>query len=464
MLKTEPVVAHETSQAVRRPLSGVEKVVWMMSRRTPFNFVVTVRIHGPFSTDSLREAARAIRGRYRGLVARIVREANCDFYLCDDGVPDISVEERSAEADGDWIQEVRRQLALPFDTWIGPLARLVVVRQKDCVDLLAVCDHTVADGLSAVNLIRDLCVQMTCPSSQAEFGPLPESLVSSIPPEVFELRETKQVRRFGPAVVNVVGWYQRLRRWLLREPKPNLDGFPDYPLMADLQASIERKNLRVTTWSLSPEQTRQLAARCRREQTTVHAAIVVAMARGYRACGAFGKQARRLIETPINARKYLVPQTEQGAGLYNLLNQTRIDGRPDVDFWTTARTFRKSFEKALALPELFGGSILLDDLLGGDDLIKIREAAATIDISKRFHDLSISNLGRVAIPAEIGPLRIESVHGPAVIGRGTAPVMGVATLHDRMTFIMTAHEDAGSEATIQSIIDTAMRNLTDAVK
>ncbi len=61
MLKTDDAV-HETTAAVRRTLSGVEKVVWTMSRRTPFNFVVTARIRGPFSTESLREAARALRG------------------------------------------------------------------------------------------------------------------------------------------------------------------------------------------------------------------------------------------------------------------------------------------------------------------------------------------------------------------------------------------------------------------
>jgi hypothetical protein len=456
-------LVEERLQITRRPLSAVEKIVWTMSRRIPFNFIVTARIRGAFSIEAARAAARDVRDQYRGLVARIVREQDGSMHLCHEDVLDFSVEEREASADDDWQREVLRQLALPFDTWSGPLARLVVVRNADFVDLLAVCDHTVADGLSAVNLIRDLCERISKPDAPPIRRPLSESLPKCLPAEVFELNGVKQARRFGPFIVDAVGWYLKLKRRLFRQPEPRLDVFPDRPVLDDLRTVIEGMSPQVRTWSLSIEQTRALAARCRLEKTTVHAALCVAIARGYEDCGAFGKRRHRIIESPINARKNLLPHTHEGCGLYNLITQTKITGKLQTDFWGTARQFRKRLEKSLTTSELFSGAILLDDILGNDD-VKVRSAAAGYDIVPKNHDVSISNLGRLTAPVDLGDLKIESFHGPAVLGRGRAPVLGVATFDDRMTFILTSHESAGGAATLQRIFDTAMRQLEQAIR
>lgn len=450
--------------ADRRALSGIENFVWMLTRRFPVNFIVSLRIRGPFSTDDLRRAIRNVRGGYRGLAARIDCRPEGRFLLSDDDVPDFAVEEIIAPDDDAWQREAERQLAEPFDAWTGPLSRFVVVRGPDYVDLSAVCDHGVADGLSAVNLLRDVCMSMTSPDAPPLEATIPQSLLRHIPEEVFAEKEVRRARRWAPAVYRMFKWAATAKRRILMRPEPSADDVPDRPTVEALRRRIVDKRVYVRSWSLSEEQTGRIAERCRAEQTTVHAALSTAFARAYFSCRRFGRRRRRLIETPINARPRLKPSVEQGAGLFNLLAYVRVDGHRDSDFWAVARAFRARLQATTTDAKLFSPVIVIDDLLAGGDDGKLRRAVAGMDAKSARHDVSISNLGRVNMPAQIGALHIESVRGPIVLGQGAAPVVGVATHAGIMRFCLTTSADVIDPATAQDVVDRAMSELSEAVE
>lgn len=451
------------TEVLRRPLSGLERLVWVMTRRTPLNFVVTLRLRGPFSLESFRRAVRAVRSEYRGLAARIALDSDGrPTYEHDDQVPEFAILERKAETDHGWREETVRQLTEPFDSHVGPLARFVVLCGDGYVDLLAVCDHGVADGLSAVNLLRDVCRRMTPPDEPPQELPLPPSTASAVTQEIINSIEVRRLRRWGPLFLRVYNFCREVKRRVTFQSRPDLSPYGDHPRSEDLRGEIEKRRARVLSWCVPTELSGRLTERCRREGTTIQSALCVAFARAYCASEAFGPARTRRVQSPVSVRKWLQPPVVQGAGLYNLLLHTNVDCRPSSDFWTECRAFRKRLENDIRPEKLFGGIVLIEDVFRRAAPDQFREAAHAMLQMKVHHDLSISNLGRLDMPTNFGPLVVESVHGPAVLGQDRAPVLGVATLGDRMTFTLTAQASAGDDATILGIVEQALQTLRDA--
>lgn len=433
-----------------------------MSRRMPINFVVAARLRGPFSIDDLRRAARALRCRYPGLAARIVRDADGKLTFCDDEAVDFPICERPADADDAWVREAQRQIIEPFDAETGPLCRFSVVRGPDYVDLLAVCDHIAADGLSSVQLLREVCTQIALPETPVEPLPLPPSVLELLPPELLAKKEVRQARRFAPAVLRIVDAYQALKRMLgLRRPS-NPDLFPDRPTADTLRQYMNDQPLWCRSWSLDADETQRLIDRCRAERTTVHAAICTAFIRAYVAAEYCGPARKRLVESPLNLRVHFRAGATYGAGLYNALAYSQVDGKAEIDFWNSARDGRKRLEAALSDVKLFSGMAVADDLLSVCSDQKMRELAGDILSQGSRHELSISNLGRVEMPQQIGPLQIEAVRGPLVVGQGTVPVVGVATHAGRMHFCATSLGPGHDESQFARVIDRTMQELQAA--
>lgn len=428
----------------------------------PINFVVAARIRGPFSIDDLRRATRALRCRYPGLAARIVRDADGVLTYCDDETVDFPVYERPADSDDAWLRETMRQIGEPFDTWTGPLCRFVAVRGADFVDLLAVCDHIAADGLSSVQLLRDVCTQLALPETPVEPLPLPSSMMQMLSPELMAKKEIRQARRFGPPVLKVVNAYQELKRLVRLLPPSNPDLFPDRPAGEALRRFVAERPLWCRSWSMSEAETKRLIDRSRAEQTTVHAALCTAFIRAYVAAEYCGRAPKRLIESPINARPYFRTDVKYGAGLYNSLAYSQVDGRAKTDFWAAARESRRRLDAARADTKLFSGIALADDFLLTCSPEKLRTFAGDIFAQGSRHQLSISNLGRVDMPERVGALEIEAVRGPLVIGQATGPVVGVATHAGRMQFCVTSLGPGHAESEFAEVIDRAMRELHNA--
>ena len=446
--------------AETRELSGVEKLVWMITRRVPLNFAVVARIRGEFSTDDLRSAAALVRTQYKGLASRIARNEQGALCYTGDDVPDFPVTELAIDTDDAWRREVERELAEPFEGWVGPLARFVVLRHRDYVDLLVVCDHGVADGLSAVNLLRDVCRRMVELDAPVVDLPRPQSAAALIPPEVRQQREVIALLRWGPKALWLLSKLDRCIRFFTRKAPPSIEPYAEFPRPEDLRGVIEKQGVRLTTWFLPHEQLKSLVDRCRAEQTTVHAALCVAWARAAYDLDPKGKGAKRIIESPINIRPRLKPAPEEGAGLYNLLANVNADAR--LDFWQAAREFRRGLDKATTDTKLLSGVLFIEHQVAKNDETELRRMVAWLENTKSKHCMSISNLGRVRMPTDFGPFQIEQVHGPCVIGRGGVPVIGVATHNDRLTFSLTEDCSAIDLATSQATIRTAMRHLAEA--
>lgn len=442
-MNTPPAHALADASHQGRPLSGVEQLAWAVSRCVPLNFVVMARLRGTVSTAALQAAAIAVRRGYLGLVSRVERHPNGRLSFTSNSVPDIPVIERHVDDETAWEREVESQLSLPFDSHVGPLARLVLLRRGEVCDLLVVCEHCVSDGLSAVNLLRDVLTHTAMPATEPLERPYPASMHELLLSEVVEQRRVQIVRRWGRRIAPWWLWGQQWWQRLRSRSAPSPAVFEDHPVLDEMQQQMRKRGIVVTSWSLSAELTQALQQHCRQESTTVHAALAVAWVRAHVEHTPQPSPRRLVVSTPLNARKRLQPAAQVGAGLYNLLVDVPIVTDLACDFWHAARAARRELERQTTDEKLFGGMLVLEDWVQQEPPQLVKQLASQVDLEHppRHSIVSISNLGRVEMPARFDGFAIEAIYGPCVLGHGYLPVIGVATHNERMTFSLSGLQD-----------------------
>jgi hypothetical protein len=75
---------------------------------------------------------------------------------------------------------------------------------------------------------------------------------------------------------------------------------------------------------------------------------------------------------------------------------------------------------------------------------------------------SITNVGRMNIPTSYAQYQLESVYGPFVYSDVNEKTMGVITVGDKVTFLMSYNKAIVNSHTAQAIRDTAMDYLAKA--
>ncbi len=124
--------------------------------------------------------------------------------------------------------------------------------------------------------------------------------------------------------------------------------------------------------------------------------------------------------------------------------------------------FRRRLGRATTDVGLFAGVILLDELTHGGDPAAIRQFVDWMQNERISYDISISNLGRLDIPEQYGRFQIQAFHGPWVLGPQRTPLIGVATLGDRLSFSMTMQVTPDSVHRSTAIKTAAMQHLATA--
>ncbi len=384
---------------MRRMLSAVESLMWGGGQRA-INFALAARLHGDLAVELLRAALAKVRQKNPLAAGRVEVGDGVRWYTTE-GVPEFSI--RTVE--GDWATVVAGELTIPFPRE-GPLARFVLVKDGGYSTLVMVCHHCVADGLSAAYVLRDALHYLAHPADPAE--PLPEipSLADLLPP-------------FDPDLLDFA------RMAMSKPGEPNVFD----------AAAGER--LYVLPWSLDEMQTTALVARCRREGTTVHAALCVAFLTAFVRLDTGGPTVR-CVSSPVSLRNKLCqPVGEQYGMLIQGGVKTRLDCAPGREFWAKAREFKESMQRDIADPRFFALFHTAEQILTQMPYEQVIAAEGGLIVD---YDLSITNLGRLDFPTDDSALRLEGLYGPAVSGMPDEQVLGVATAAGRLTCTLVSRE------------------------
>jgi hypothetical protein len=349
-------------------------------------------VRGELSHARLRWALDAVQRRHPLLQMRIAAGRDGPVFLPDSQALPL----RTLEVDeAAWVEEVERELATPFDTEKGPLARIVWLRHGEAYGrLLVPYHHVLGDAMSGVLVARD--VVRAAGTGEA-------------PPELGDIQPLES--RLPASARGWSGTWGRLRILLgLTRRRVQLGA----PLLVHSAAEVppSERRARITPYRLERELTEALVARCRSEGCTVQSALLAATGLGVLrdACAV---RARPLaLVTTVTLRSRLDPPVgpdDVGFFVGTLQYWRRI--RPDTPLWELARRIRAEMAADLdaGVPTLSAPLLGLIYRMSGGDRVPPEE------LTRRWVKLNgvtagVTNLGRLDMETELGDLRMEELH------------------------------------------------------
>ena len=139
-----------------RPVGAFERLFFRHGMPNPLHFTVIAEFGTRLDTDRLQQSLCAAQRRHPLLSVQVEDRprGRLGFYRPKSVAPiDIIIRDCP---DGDWTALVSAELARPFDRSRAPLIRAVLANKPMASALLLTFDHTVADGISSMLVLRDV--------------------------------------------------------------------------------------------------------------------------------------------------------------------------------------------------------------------------------------------------------------------------------------------------------------------
>jgi hypothetical protein len=390
-----PLTETSTAQLVR-PLGAFERAIHRVMEEYPMHFSVVAELAGSVEPAQLRQALVAVQHRHPLLSVHIEDNPGTRLgYYRSAVVPPIPL--TILDADLSWQQVAADELATAFDATTAPLMRAVLLRQgPGAATLVLTFDHVIADGKSALYVLQDILAVLHGQPLAVLPVPASRETLLARPPAAAASAAAPVVASPAPDWLNAPGTL-----------RPFDGALPS-----------------VTSLAFSEALTSQLAQRCRAEQTTVQAALVVAASQVMVHAG-HRQQVR--VTSPIDIREVL------GAGpdcaMYFSSTRTAHTAAENQDFWELARATGAQLTQGRAESMTRFVSTMMEQVFPVD----IDHATARdFSIATSSRELFISNLGRLEF-SETEPIRPVAIWGPITLtqmqGEST---IGVATLHGQL--------------------------------
>lgn len=383
-----------------------EAAVFLSEQPMTLNFAVSARVRGPLTLEGLTAALARLGERHPLLAVRAVPAADGTAYFTDEGVPPIAVRIVERVSDDDWVGEAERDTQRKSAYLTEPMIRCIWVRGQDSSDLVLVCDHIVADGRSAIFALRDLLELIADPEMAVE------PLLAPPMPELVPAATIERIKAAFAAADETPAATPGHSGPTAGEPAPP----PDRPVRLPSAAGP----VCIVPFDLTAAETATLLARCRSERVTVQSAICAAFLTPF--AEREPDRPVRHAEIPVDLRPRLSRPVGDSYGNMIGLNVIEVDCAPGGNLWDVAR--RASAALAAMRDEDLFATVQVQFALFG----RTRRTPWQID-----YDLSISNLGRIEIPAEYGDFRLESIYGPIFPATGAEHrILGISTFGGRL--------------------------------
>lgn len=417
-----------------RPLGAGEQSYWLRDRAHPLHFALIAQIKGQFTVYQLQQALSCVQQRHPLLRVRIVLdEAERPWFAFQPACIPLRVVQRQSE--NHWQREVEQEIATPFVWSQAPLVRVVLVHSSndaELSELIVLCHHSIADGISVTNLIRDILQAIGTPTAFRQSLPVPASRE--------DLIEGKTLKAI-----------------FLSQPIPK---FKNDSFLVEQPARQNHRSF-VSSGSLSPETMRSLIVCCHQEKTSVHAAI----------CAAFllaichqnhSQQPQNLsCSSPINLRPYLTSVNYESFSLCVALERTSHQISSNTNLWDIARSIKYQLNQSITLENLF------EQISQNQKWLSTNpnpDNALQVFKDRSNYDLTVSNLTRLTIEQQFGELELEAIYGPVVTtGVDNERLVGVVTLGERLFYTLICSEELILHSESKTLHEEAIHLLNEAV-
>lgn len=359
---------------MRRKLSALEHMI-------DGNICYCVRLQGDVAPERLRTALARVQRKHPALRA-LIREEPDGLYYEEDSAPKIPLRIVPRESDEDVRRACAAELAAAFPH-DQPQLRAVWLPSGPESDLLLTTSHRICDGMSLLTLLREVLRAL---HSDDELVPYPPVTTRDI-----------------------IGDYRPPSMWRRELAARALNG-----LLRLLPASRRPPENRehALEWSAGHELTQALKRRCKAEDVSLHAALLVALDRALLAV--LGrKRTPKWLDSPMDARRGRL--SALGGDMLFFGGGTlkfRTGQAADTEFWARAREITREMRRQIdretrAIPSRYHFCELLEPLSSGQiqTLVRLGDGLRMNGSWNRF---ALSNLGNAAID-DGAPFRLKDL-------------------------------------------------------
>jgi hypothetical protein len=409
---------------MERFLGALEHSFWLYDQVQPIHFALRAKVIDQFSRKQLRQALKGLQMQHPLLRVKIVAADGRPKFIEQEA--DIPIRVVARQGDNHWQHELAVELSESFAWHQAPLVRVVHLQSKAVSDLIVTFHHAIADGLSGAYAMRDLVQNLE--ADRCSPSPLSDSLpVETLIPDLAADGDQSCPERQQAEVLVTPPVYSTV---ISSRPRPHLQS-------ARLSATL----------------TGQLRDRARTEHTTVHGAISAAFLLALAQQRATRSPLRCL--SPVNVRSHLTSPVAETVGLFIGYGLTHHEIHADSSLWDIARAL--TAQLAARSPEVWQGFLQREAVMATCPEPQIVMAGMQ---QKYGYDLLVTNLGPLPFTQQVGSLRLEELHGPAVMtGIETGRVVGVSTLGDCLSVIVAGHAQTASAQEMSEFLAIALQLL-----
>ncbi len=396
-----------------------------------YNIITSCEITEALTPEMIREALDMAQSRHPYLNCRIIEKDNF-LQFTTEGTQKIPLEVVDKLHDKHWQEIINEEINREIDS-SKCLMRAVLIyalNEKDSKYLITTIHHSIADGLSCIQLqseILNYCQKIASGENLTQVIPLP--LLPSLPTLLRDLTISSQLDESYPEK-DVLGF----EKWV---PIKN------------------RRSVCIYKY-LDENLTQQLKKKARLKKTTMHgvfcAAMLLATARIIRDNQRI-EFVRASCATYFDLRPYLkftVGNEHLSFLAWEVISSHTLE--TNTSFWDLSREVRQQIRSILK-SGAFISEILSEEV---DDYINIlaQEVIATVDVS---------NLGKVNIPTTYGKFELEEINCLS----GTTAFAGMASLFvtefkEKILLSFLFSEPSVSQARMEILVNDVISNFIHA--
>ncbi len=432
---------------MNRPLSSLERVIWLIDQAVNQNWVMIARLSKTISEPVLRQALDIVQHRHPLLKCKFKDGEIPEFVT--EGVPQIPLRVIAQTNEEQWMRVSDNELLEPFPWREGPLLRVVLINSASKSDLLLTVCHIIADGMSSLILMQNILevVDWISKGESVIDEPVQPELPSS-------LNLLQAGLKFPPEIFDFSGKIKRIFY------KPvSLNGEQE-------NSPIDRKSHLIPKY-ISPADTKKLVSKSKIERTTVHGAICAALlqtiAAQIRSSQKVKKKGPLMLGclSPINIRPLF--NRPMGEDIGNFISDASHDQLVDenISLWDVSRRVKKALQREIK----FGRDIKALQRIGSF-LGKYETPLEMVtEICKFFPPVIVTNIGRIVIPEQIGDIKIEDLHYTASITPAAKDGFGIIafTYGGRLTLDFIYAEPFFTRNRAEILIEGTLKRLKDAI-
>ncbi len=398
---------------------------------TTVNCVFVVKIRGIIKEENVRNALVKLQKKHPLLQVKISEDKNGrPCFVSYDSVQEIPVRVIERQSETDWETISKQEWAIPFPLEQGPLMRVILLKSGEVSDLILVCPHCICDGATFVALMRETLELIDCPAKEIATSAVFNSITDLTPGHLaFGWKEKLKFTFFSKLAI--------LYFLFRKKPVPIQSGTP-YVLHSKINESLASK---ITT-------------KCKLENTSVHAVLCIAYLKAFKSVQ--GTKAKGEVICPVDIRRLIPEIKEDTMFAFAPIVRLPLSKENSTDFWHEARNFKEELSRKidyiriyhlLQLGEYFHASV--PDFV---DVLKLKDSS---------HDITLSNMGRLAIPHQYASFEVETVYSPTVSFPWKNPnTLVVSWFRGEMDFCLISNEALLSEADAKKITKTVLEILT----